>query len=90
MKLDPILTKATRLARRGNYDGAIKTLEPEVNRYHGSLRYYYLLGVSYLYTGVFGAALTYFNLARKVKMRDTSVLLGLAVLYLNLGIPDGR
>ncbi|MDR3167832.1 MAG: tetratricopeptide repeat protein [Treponema sp.] len=85
MKLDPILTKATRLARRGNYNGAIKTLEPEVNRYYGSFRYYYLLGTSCLYTGDFGGALTYFKLARDIKMRDPSVLLGLAALYLRRG-----
>ncbi|MDR2101729.1 MAG: tetratricopeptide repeat protein [Treponema sp.] len=88
MKLDPILTKATRLARRGNYNSAIKTLEPEVNRYYGSFRYYYLLGTSCLYTGDFGGALTYFKLAREIKMRDPSVLLGLAVLYLRRGETD--
>jgi hypothetical protein len=85
MKLDPILTKATRLARSGNFDGAIKTLEPEVNRYLGSFRYYYLLGVSCLHSGDFGGALTYFKLAREVKIRDPQVLLGMAVLYLRRG-----
>ncbi|MDR0877920.1 MAG: tetratricopeptide repeat protein [Treponema sp.] len=85
MKLDPILTRATHLARSGNFDGVIKTLEPEVNRYFGSYRYYYLLGVSCLHSGDFGGALTYFKLAREVKIRDPQVLLGLAVLYLRRG-----
>ncbi|MDR2133984.1 MAG: tetratricopeptide repeat protein [Treponema sp.] len=88
MKLDPILTRATRLARSGNYEGAIKTLEPEVNRYYGSFRYYYLLGVSCLHVGDFGGALTYFRLAHDVKIRDPLALLGLAVLYLRRGETD--
>jgi tetratricopeptide (TPR) repeat protein len=87
MKADPLL-KANRLAHRGDYDGAIKTLEPEVNRYYGSFTYYYLLGISYLRTKVFGMALTYFKLAREIKMSDPSVLLALAALYLNHGDTD--
>ena len=82
MKLDPILSKANRLARRGKYEEAKRTLEPEVNRYRGSFTYYYILGVSCLHTGDFGGALTYFRLAREVKIRDPLAILGLAVLYL--------
>jgi tetratricopeptide (TPR) repeat protein len=82
MKLDPILTRASRLARSGKYEAAIRSLEPEVNRYHGTFQYYYLLGVSCLHTGDFGGALTYLRLAHEVKMRDPLALLGLAVLYL--------
>jgi len=88
MKLDPILTKAVRFARRKKYDQAIKTLEAEANRYYGSFAYYYLLGLSYLYSRVFGMALTYFRLASEQKMRDPSTLLGLAALYLNHGDTD--
>ncbi|MDR3341917.1 MAG: tetratricopeptide repeat protein [Treponema sp.] len=88
MKFDPILTKATRLIRRRNYTGAIKILEPEVNRYHGMFTYYYLLGISYLYTGGFPVAFTYFKLARDIKMRNPAVLLGLAVLYLRRADTD--
>ena len=87
MKADPLL-KANRLAHRGDYDGAIRILEPEVNRYYGSFSYYYLLGISYLRSKVFGMALTYFKLAREIKMSDPSVLLVLAVLYLNHGDTD--
>jgi hypothetical protein len=88
MTLDPVLIKAVRLARSRNYDGAIKLLESEENRYFGSFAYYYILGLSYLYSQVFGMALTNFKLAREQKMRDPSVLLGLAVLYLNHGDTD--
>ena len=82
MKIDPVLNKAIHLARARNYEAAIRTLEPEVNRYSGSYRYYYLLAVCCLYSGDFGGALTYFRLAREVKMTDPQVMLGLAALYL--------
>jgi tetratricopeptide (TPR) repeat protein len=88
MKLDPILTKAIRLARRGKYDDAIRTLEPEVNRYHDSFRYYYILGVSCLRVNDFVGALGYFKLAREVRIRDPNALLGMAVLYLRRGETD--
>jgi tetratricopeptide (TPR) repeat protein len=86
MRLDPILTKAIRLARRRNFEGAIKTLEVEgANRYHGIFRYYYILAVACLHTNDFKGALEYFKLARKVKARDPLVLLGMGVLYLRRG-----
>ncbi|MCL2231893.1 MAG: tetratricopeptide repeat protein [Treponema sp.] len=88
MKLDAILTKATRFARKGKYDEAIKTLEIQVNRYYGSYTYYYLLGLSYLYSDIFGRALEYLRLASKQNMRDPYALLGLAALYLNHGDTD--
>jgi len=88
MKLDPILTKACRLARAGKYEASIRTLQPEVNRYHGSYRYYYLLGASCLYSGDTGGALTYFRLANGANRRDVNAILGLAVLYLRRGETD--
>jgi tetratricopeptide (TPR) repeat protein len=88
MKLDPVLTKAVRLAGKKKYNQAIKTLEVEANRYYGSFTYYYLLGLSYLYSRVFGMALTYLRLAHEQKARDPSTLLGLAALYLNHGDTD--
>ena len=88
MKLDPILTKAVRLAKKKNYDGAIKTLESAADRYYGKFTYYYVLGISYLYSNIFGVALRYLNLAVEQKLRDTNTLLGLAALYLNHGDTD--
>jgi tetratricopeptide (TPR) repeat protein len=88
MKLDPVLTKAVRFARRGRHNDAITLLESEENRYFGSFTYNYLLGLSYLHTGVFGAALSCFKRAREQKMRDPGVLLGIAALYLNHGDTD--
>ena len=88
-KLDAILTKAVRLARRKNYDAAIRILEVEANRYYGSFTYYYLLGLSYLRSNIFGVALTYFRLAvEQRKSGDPNALLGLAALYLNHGDTD--
>jgi tetratricopeptide (TPR) repeat protein len=88
MKLHPILTKAIRLARKGNHAAAIKTLEPEVNRFHDSFRYYYILGVSCLRVNDFMGAFTYFKLAKDVKIRDPNALLGMAVLHLRRGETD--
>ena len=88
MKLDPILGKASRLARSGKYEAAIHTLEPEVNRYHGSFSYYYLLGSSCLRAGDFGGALTYFRLAHEAKRKDPLAILGLAALYLRRSETD--
>jgi tetratricopeptide (TPR) repeat protein len=82
MKLDPILTKATRLARSGKYEGAMKILTPEANRYNGSFRYCYLMALCCLYTGDFGNALSYFKAARDMRIRHPGVLLGFAALYL--------
>jgi hypothetical protein len=88
MKLDPILTRAIRLARRGACDAAIRTLEPEVNRYHDSFKYYYILGSSCLRMGDFQGALLYFKRAREVRIRDPNALLGMAVLHLRRGETD--
>jgi tetratricopeptide (TPR) repeat protein len=85
IKLDPILTNAARLSKRRQYGAAIQLLEPEVVRYHDSFRYYYILASSCLYLGDFSGAFTYFKRARDIKMRDPSVLLGMAVLYLRRG-----
>ena len=87
MKPDP-LSRAIILAHRRKYERAIKVLEPEETRYYASFTYYYLLGVCFLYCGVYGSALANFKLARNLKMSDTSVILGLAALYLNHGNTD--
>jgi hypothetical protein len=85
MKLDPILTKAIRLFRRGKYGETIRVLESEVVRYHDSFRYYYILGVACLYAKDCGGAFTYFKRAREIKLRDPSAMLGQAALFLRRG-----
>ena len=88
MKLDPILTKAVRFAKKKNYDETIKILESEHNRYYGKFTYYYLLGLAYLHSNIFGVALRYLNLAVQQKLRDVNTLLALAALNLNHGDTD--
>ncbi|MCL2138254.1 MAG: tetratricopeptide repeat protein [Treponema sp.] len=89
MKLDPILTKASRLARKKKYESAIRTLEPEVMRFRGSFRYYYILGASCLYAGNYSGALTYFRSAYDAKKKpDPLAILGLAVLHLRRNETD--
>jgi tetratricopeptide (TPR) repeat protein len=88
MKLDPILTRAARLARRRKYGEAIDTLLPEVVRYHDSFRYHYIMGACCLHSGDFSGAFDYFKRARDIKMRDPLVLLGLAALFLRRGQTD--
>ena len=88
MKFDPILTKAIHLAKKKNYNEAIKILEAEAGRYYGSFTYYYILGICYLYSNIFGVALTFMKLAMEQKLRDPNTLLGMAALYLNHGDTD--
>ena len=82
------LTRASRLIKQKKYDSAIKILQAEENRYHNSFTYYHLLAIAHLYSEIYGRAFTYFDLAKKIKMRDVSVLLGIACLYLNHGDTD--
>jgi tetratricopeptide (TPR) repeat protein len=88
MKLDSILTQAARLARKSKFDRAIKILLPEITRYNGSFIYYYLLGLCYLYAGIYSEASTYLTAARKIKLREPSVLLAMATLHLKRGDTD--
>ena len=89
MRLDPTLTSASRLARSGKYEAALRILLPQVTRYGRSFRYYYLLGTVCLHAGDFGGALTYLRLAREVNGRDPSTILGLAALYIRRGDISG-
>ena len=85
MKLDPILGKATRLARSGNYEETIKILEQEEERYRGSFHYNYLRGVCCLHIGDYSGALEQFRNANKIKSKSPLPLLGMAVLYFRRG-----
>ncbi|MCL2719995.1 MAG: tetratricopeptide repeat protein [Treponema sp.] len=82
MKADPILNKAALLAKKRFYEEALKILKEEEDRYYGSFKYYYLYAVISLYSGSFAEAHEYFNLARKIKIKDPQTMLGQAVLYL--------
>jgi len=85
MRLDPTLSRASRLARAGKYKAALEVLQPEVLRYRGSFNYHYVMGTICLHAGEYGNALTYLRLAREIKSDDPSAILGLAVLFLRRG-----
>ena len=85
---DPVLKKALVLTKRKKYDDSIKLLEAEIFRYQDSNSYYTVLGISCLYAGDFGGAFTYFSRAKNIKFKDSSALLGLAVLFLRRGETD--
>jgi tetratricopeptide (TPR) repeat protein len=82
MKIDPLLSKAVRLAKKKDFDGAIRILNTEEDRYYGSFKYYYIYAVICLHSGSFIEALTFFRQAEKIKMKEPRVMLGLAALYL--------
>jgi tetratricopeptide (TPR) repeat protein len=82
MKLDPLLNKAAILAKKRDYEGALRILRDEEDRYNGSFQYYYLYAVISLHAGSFLDAYTYFQSARRIKIKDPSTMLGLAVLLL--------
>jgi tetratricopeptide (TPR) repeat protein len=76
------LNKAALLAKKRDYDGALRILKDEEDKYYGSYKYYYLYGVICLHAGNLVEAHEFFNHARKIKQKDTSLMLGFAVLYL--------
>jgi tetratricopeptide (TPR) repeat protein len=82
MTYDPFLNKAAHLAKRRDYEGALKMLKSEEERYYGYFKYYYLCSFISLYSGAYEDAHEYFHQARQIKMKDPSTLLGLAVLSL--------
>jgi tetratricopeptide (TPR) repeat protein len=85
VKLDPVLTRAVRVLRRGKHGDVIAMLEPEVVRYYDSCNFYYILGSACLRAGDLGGALAYFKRAREIKMLEPPALLGMAVCYLHRG-----
>ena len=83
MKFDPILNRALSLAKKRDYEGALKILTDEEERYYGSFKYHYLYGLICLHAANFVEAKNYFERARKIKPKgDASLMLGFAVLYL--------
>jgi len=82
MKLDPLLSKAAVLAKKRDFEGAIKLLQDEEDRYNGDFKYYYLYAVISLHAGSFVDALENFRFAERIKLRDPSTKLGIAVYHL--------
>jgi hypothetical protein len=75
------LRKARRLYRRRNFTQVINFLEPQVFMYRDSYDYYYLLGMSCLYTGDYSGAYSYLRRALDIEEKADAMLgLGAALL----------
>ena len=71
--------------RRRNFATAIKRLEAKKEIYEDNYEFYLTLGIACLYVGDIGAASSYFQLARRIKLTDTRLLLGQAAIFLRRG-----
>ena len=76
------LKKAQKYFRYGNYSKVIRLLEPDVFNYREDDRYYYLLGVSCLFTGDYSGANSYIRRSLQINPVSSSTLLALAVIHL--------
>ncbi|MBI9100812.1 MAG: hypothetical protein JEY99_00225 [Spirochaetales bacterium] len=75
--------KAGTFFQRGQYGEVIRLLEPQVFRFRDSYDFYYILGMSCLYTNDIGSAFTYLQRANDLESRNKNVLLALAIVHLN-------
>jgi len=82
MRADPILKKAAILAKKGDYDNALKILKDEEDKYSGSFKYYYLYALICLHAGSYVDSHDFLNYARKIKQNDVNLMLCFAVHYL--------
>lgn len=80
-----VLTLASQDMRRRHFATAIKRLEARADVYEGNFEYYLTLGIACLYVGDVGASSSYFQLARRIKLTDTRLLLGQAAIFLRRG-----
>ncbi len=83
-----VLDVAEKLMKRRQFDRALKLLDGRSEIYDGNFEYYLLYAISCLYVGDTGAASSYFQKARKIRLTDTNLLLGQAALFLRRGDTD--
>jgi len=76
------LKKARRLFNSGKYTEVVRLLEPEIFQYRESFSFFYLLGISCLYSGDLGGAHSYLKRAQQLREDDVNTHLALAVVYL--------
>ncbi len=76
------LKKAYKLYRRKKYTQILQLLESQIFRYRQSFQFYYLLGMSCLYTGDFSGAESYLQRALSLKPANKNALLGIAAVHL--------
>ena len=82
------LETAQSLLKRRDFSKAITVLEAASENYRDNFDYSLTTGIACLYVGDFGNANAYFNQARKIRVTDSNLLLGQAVLYLRRGDTD--
>ncbi len=85
-----ILERSKKLFSRKRYGDVISLLEPvaldfDSSTYKNSFNFYFILGLSCLYTGDPGGASSYFDRARKIRMLDADLMVGQAAVYLQQG-----
>ncbi len=78
-----LIQKANRLLKGRKFKAVVGMLQPQVFKFRSSFRYYYLLGVSCLYSTDIKGADSYLNRASQLKDDDVNCLLGLAAVHLN-------
>lgn len=83
-----VLSIAWKEMCRRKFATAIKLLESRADIYEDNFEYYITLGIACLYVGDIGAASSYFQKARRIKLTDTRLLLGQAAIYLRRGDTD--
>jgi hypothetical protein len=79
------LKKARRLFNSGKFREVVRLLEPGIFQYRESFSFFYLLGISCLYTGDIGGALSYLKRAEQLREEDVNTQLALAAVYLKKG-----
>ena len=76
------LKKAEKYFKEGKYSRVIRLLEPDVFNYRDNDRYYYLLGISSLFTEDYNGANSYIRRSLQINPVSTDTLLALAVIQL--------
>lgn len=67
------------------FSEAITLLESKADVYEEDFEFYIMIATAFLYIGDFGSASTYFQKARRIKISDTRLLLGQAIIFLRRG-----
>lgn len=80
-----VLSLAWKDMRCRRFSTAIKRLEARADIYEENFEYYLTLGIACLYIGDIGASSSYFQMARRIKLTDTRLLLGQAAIFLRRG-----
>lgn len=83
-----VLSVAWKYMRRRKFATAVKLLEGRTEIYEDNFEYYLILGMACLYIGDIGSAVTNFQMARRLKLTDTRLLLGQAAIFLRRGDTD--